>query len=417
VGCSLVLAMHASLVLPAIGSMALFGVELLGQPKPALVRTAAVALILFGSTIAATAAAQRARRSEALAARVGSDLENLARLHQRIIDNLDTGVLVVDSGNRARLLNDAARRQTGVRREDDLIALPVLFPALARTLNEWRINPHREPAPLLPRTGAPELLPRMMTLGSGADISTLVLLDETARLREQAQQMKLASLGRLSASIAHEIRNPLSAIRQAAQLLAEPETLAAQDRRLLDMIERHSQRIDRIVGDVLGLSRREEAMPAKIELAPWIARALDIYSEGAGKRRKRIDAASIPPGLFLRFDPDHLHQILFNLWDNSFTHGGADETAVRISLQGGRIGERGQPFLEISDNGRGIPEELVGQIFEPFFTTAHTGSGLGLYLARELCEYNQAHLEYVQRPTGAMFRLIFAGAPAPQNEA
>jgi two-component system sensor histidine kinase PilS (NtrC family) len=414
VGCGLVLERRMALAQPAVAIAALFAEEVIrASPHYStsdLTGTALLGLILFGSTFTANTVAQRARRSEELAARVGSEFENLSALNERIIENLQTGVLVVDHRDRARLLNDAVRRQLGVRRDDAIVQLSPVFPALAKALHEWRENPHRELSPVLPRAGAPELLPRIMRLGRDIDSSILVLLDETARLREQAQHMKLAALGRMSASIAHEIRNPLSAINHAGQLLAESDRLADADRRLLEIVERHTARIDRIINDVLSLSRRDEAVPATLELGSWLLRAVEVYVEGHPARRKQFDSGRLQPALYVRFDPNHLQQILFNLWDNSFQHGGRPESEIHITLRIGTIGGRQHPFLEIADDGPGIPPDLREHMFEPFFTTAHQGSGLGLYLARELCEYNQARLEYLERDSGACFRLIFVGA-------
>jgi two-component system sensor histidine kinase PilS (NtrC family) len=413
VGTSLVLDPRMARIQAAVAVVALFAEEFAGgRGLGDITGTVLLSVILFGSTVAANAVAQRARRSEALAARVGSDLANLTKLNERIIDNLETGVLVVDGDGFARVLNAAARRLLGTRHDDQFIPLAQVFPALARTMQDWHSNPSRAPAPLVPRSGMAEVLPRLMPLGTETQASTLILLDETSRLREQAQQMKLASLGRLSASIAHEIRNPLSAISHAAQLLSESEHIRDEDRRLLGMIERHGERIDRIVRDVLALSRRGEAAPSLLELRGWLTRTLDAYGESFPERRGQIDIGQVPEGLFVRFDPNHLQQLLVNLWNNSWDHGGRAAGELRITLRAGTAAPRRQPFLEVLDNGSGIPDSLLERVFEPFFTTAHAGSGLGLYLARELCEYNQARLEYVAGAGGACFRLIFAGGDA-----
>jgi two-component system sensor histidine kinase PilS (NtrC family) len=255
--------------------------------------------------------------------------------------------------------------------------------------------------------GTAEVTPRFMPLGDSAQV--LILLDDAVRLREQAQQMKLAALGRLSASIAHEIRNPLSAIHHAGQLLAESPRQDAEERRLLDMIQRHTSRIDKIVNDVLRLSRRDAAMPSDIALRPFLERTVAVYREGHPGRACSIDLEGVGADVQVRFDPSHLQQILLNLWDNSFEHGvrGAAES-VRIVLGSGRQGPLGQVYLDVADNGSGIAPELRDRVFEPFFTTAHRGTGLGLYLAREMCEYNQARLLLLPGEQGVHLRLLFA---------
>jgi two-component system sensor histidine kinase PilS (NtrC family) len=167
------------------------------------------------------------------------------------------------------------------------------------------------------------------------------------------------------------------------------------------------------VRDILSISRRDEIDPDDIELASWLARSVEQYGDGFPERRDRFDASGVPEDLLIEFDPSHLQQALFNLWDNSFQHGGPD---VRIDLTGGWLGAGRQPYLDMHDNGIGIGIELRDRIFEPFFTTHHNGSGLGLYLSRELCDYNRARLELIdgENPSssGARFRIIFTAPEA-----
>src|SRR5581483_9409771 len=227
--------------------------------------------------------------------------------------------------------------------------------------------------------------------------------DDAREARARAQQLKLAALGRLSASIAHEIRNPLAAISNAGQLLAENPDRNPEDERLHGMIQRHSDRINRIINDILALSRRETGSPAVIAVPTWLQRAVLQYRESVATAKRDIRIEMATSAFDVVFDPNHLQQILVNLWDNAFQHGG-EKIAVTVRCL--RVGPTRKPCIDVEDNGRGIEPELVDRIFEPFFTTAHQGTGLGLYLARELCEYNQASLSYVPRTEGgACFRL------------
>ncbi|HSW14814.1 MAG TPA: ATP-binding protein, partial [Solimonas sp.] len=231
----------------------------------------------------------------------------------------------------------------------------------------------------------------------------LVLLDSAALLREQAQQIKLAALGRLSASIAHEIRNPLSAITHAGQLLAEASEIQPDNQRLLGMIQRHAGRIDKIVRDVLELSRRDDAEQEELPLREWLLRTLTLYQEGYPQSARPIEMLDVPASIGVRFAPGHLQQVLFNLWDNSFEHGGP---AARVLMHAERL-DNGRIYLEVADNGPGIADDLSDKIFEPFFTTHSAGTGLGLYLARELCEYNRGKLQLLSQARGACFRILF----------
>jgi two-component system sensor histidine kinase PilS (NtrC family) len=412
VGCSSVLGTRMALLLASIGTLGVFGEEIFrlseaDQPLSNMSGAGLLGLILFGTTIAASTVAQRARRSEALAARVGSDLAKLSQLNERIVDSMATGVLVVDAGQRLRLSNAAAQRLLGGTQQQVGHNLAEMAPELGAALLAWQRNPGREAEPVPLWGGATEVMPRFMPLGESAQV--LILLDDAVRLREQAQQMKLAALGRLSASIAHEIRNPLSAIHHAGQLLAESPRQDSEERRLLDMIQRHTTRIDKIVNDVLRLSRRDAAMPSDIVLRPFLERTVAVYREGHPGRVCNIDLAGVDAAAQVRFDPNHLQQILLNLWDNSFEHGtrGAAEP-VRIVLGSGRQAPLGQVYLDVADNGAGIAAELRDRVFEPFFTTAHRGTGLGLYLAREMCEYNQARLALLPSEQGVQLRLLFA---------
>jgi two-component system sensor histidine kinase PilS (NtrC family) len=411
VGCGALLGTRLALLLGAIGTLSIFSQELLRQSADGFSPSAwsgpgLLGLMLFATALAASGVAQRARRGEALAARVGSDLANLSRLNQRIVENMATGVLVVDEDSRIRLLNAAGRRLLGAGAGNEGSALETQFPELAAAQAAWQQNPGREPEPVAPRQGAAEVLPRFMRLGWGTPAPVLVLLDDAAALHEQAQQMKLAALGRLSAGIAHEIRNPLSAIHHAGQLLAESPRQGPEEQRLLDMIQRHSVRIDKIVKDVLNLSRREAAAPSNVGLRGFLERCVAVYLEDHPARVGTIEADEVAAELTVRFDPGHLQQVLHNLWDNSFEHGGHDE--IHVSLRAGREPQLGQVYLDLADDGRGIPGELYDKVFEPFFTTAHQGTGLGLYLARELCEYNHARLLLLPSRRGTLFRLLFA---------
>jgi two-component system sensor histidine kinase PilS (NtrC family) len=400
VGGALVLSPRMAMLQAALATFAMFGVEIARRydqhfDSNDFTAVGVLGVMLFGASIAANAVAQRARKSEALAEFVGSEFADLSELNESIVSGMQTGVL--------ELSGDA---------QDRLIELEA--PALALRLRQWRIDGSASGAPIVSRPGAVEIVPRFSRLGSGPRAPILVLLEDGAVLREQAQQMKLAALGRLSANIAHEIRNPLSAIHQASQLLAESEVFGddgqAQNRRLLDMIQRHGQRIDKIVQDVLAMSRREPPQPVQIALKDYLVRNAGLYQEGFSDRPRPIEFLDMPATLQVRFDPNHLQQILFNLWDNAFLHGG--NNGVMVLLDAG-IDEQQHVWLEVSDNGPGIAEALREHMFEPFFTTAHQGTGLGLFLTRELCEYNQARIAY--RPVdgrGACFRLTFAHTAA-----
>jgi two-component system sensor histidine kinase PilS (NtrC family) len=396
-----------AVVQAAGATLAMFGEELLRQSTIGFVpseftTTGLLGLMFFATMLAANTVAVRARRSEALAERVGSDLASMERLNGSIIENMQTGVLVVNAQRRVRSANAAARRLLHARLPEGK-AIEDDAPQLDLALHAW-MNA-AAPVPNLISAGMVDVLPRFTRLGWGEHAPVLILLEDAGALREQAQQMKLAALGRLSASIAHEIRNPLAAISHAGQLLAESTDIQGENQRLLDMIQRHGARIDKIIRDVLSISRRENREVASLPLKNWLIRTAGLYQEGYPQQPRPIELTEIPASLVVRFDPDHLQQVLFNLWDNSFEHAGGRSIVVLASA--GQ--ERGNPvWLEVRDNGPGIAQDLLDRIFEPFFTTAAQGTGLGLYLSRSLCEYNQARLVHVPQREGTCFRILFS---------
>ncbi|MEQ1439632.1 ATP-binding protein [Fontimonas sp. SYSU GA230001] len=422
VGSSLVLRPRLAAVHAAVATLAMLGAEAANQlaarapDTGEYTQAGLLGLMFFVSSLVANAAAQRARRSEAVAARVGSEFMSLSRLSENVIEAMHTGVLVVDADGRIRTANTAARRLLGSELAPGTPTTKVA-PELHGLVRAWHAANH-DPATSLQITGSGrEVSVRLTRLGWGERAPVLVMLEDTAQLREQAQRIKLAALGRLSAGIAHEIRNPLSAITQAGQLLAESTQMQGENGRLLAMIQRHAGRIERIVSDVLDLSRRDPSRQQTLSLRQWLAQAVAFYHESHPRESRPIELTDVPAGLRIRFDPEHLRQVLFNLWDNSFESGARSDRAVRVSLRAAPTREGDAVQIDVADDGPGIPGELQERIFEPFFTTNANGTGLGLFLCRELCEYNQARLSHVPTARGAMFRIRCAVPPAASSGA
>lgn len=363
---------------------------------------------LFGAALFITAAlahalALRVRESEALATQRGVDLEDLQQLNQYIIGQLHSGVLVIDEQSNIRLANKTARTLLGIG-EPASVSLQQVAADLYQRLDHWQRDNTRQPEPIQSRVSGITLLPRFSRVQTGGADGALILLEDSSRLEQQAQQIKLASLGRLTASIAHEIRNPLSAINHAAQLLEESDTLNQSDKRLTEIISNHTQRVDAIIESVLQLSRRSTTQAVKLPVKKWLLQFRDDFShmENYAAEKLRVDVQL--EGLSIRVDPAHLDQVLTNLCENAFRHAGQN---AQIILKV-RSKENGNVQLDVIDNGPGIDEEMVAQIFEPFFTTAGSGTGLGLYIARELCEINRAHLSYKPlEEGGSCFRILF----------
>ncbi|MDH5458801.1 MAG: HAMP domain-containing histidine kinase, partial [Nitrospinota bacterium] len=244
--------------------------------------------------------------------------------------------------------------------------------------------------------------------GADPGQGVLIYLEDTSAMTQQAQQLQLASLGRLTASIAHEIRNPLGAISHAGQLLNESPNLDHHDKRLTQIISDHTQRLNTIVSNIMQISRRNSSYVERFSLKPFIERCIAEYKTGQTITDKAIRVDIHPDDVEVRFDPSHLQQILVNLCDNGLRYSEDRQGQVQIELRGGITAEYQRPFLDIIDHGPGIDAHDAPHIFEPFFTTSPTGTGLGLYISRQLAECNQAHLNYIVIPTGgACFRITF----------
>lgn len=392
-------------LLAALAALGLIGQEILRHWQLAdahtdFVQAGILGALYFATVFVAYGLARRIRVSDASAASHASQARDMAELNRRIIDRMQTGAIVVDANDRIQILNHAALELLDYSdAESPPATLTDLPPTLTETLATWRSR-HAIP-PLIEVAGRP-LQPQFSALG-GDETPTLIFLDDARRASEQAQQMKLMSLGRLTASIAHEIRNPLGAISHAEQLLAESPRLGADDRRLLAMIHRHCQRIDRIISDVLGLARRSAQQPRILELAAWVPEMVADYRETRDDPPQFSQVGDWPFHR-VRFDPSQLRQVLFSLWDNSNRHARRDR-APRIELRA-HIDANRNLVLDIVDDGPGIAPDLLDRILEPFFTTAADGTGLGLHIARELCEANGARLIPMNHARGACFRIL-----------
>ena len=392
----------------AVASIAVLAQELsvgFGQFPSAMSSTSAGLLgaAFFAIALSANALSRRAEQSQLLAARQGHDLATLRQLNAFIVDHLQSGILVLDDQQRIRIANPAARRLLGA--QPSASAIRDLDPSFQLRYGEWAQR-KSETSDTLATPNGQAVHARFVPLLRSEPALNMVMLEDEAVHKQRVQQGKLDSLGRLTGSIAHEIRNPLSAINHAAQLLSESKDLNAEERQLLDMILRHARRVNETIESILQISRGRSTQRECLELGPWVRRFLLDFAESRNLAAAPFELRGDDHALPALVDPGHLRQILDNLCSNAMKYGRSDQEPPEIRLE---LDARNScPCITVVDHGAGIDRQTADQIFEPFFTTSHTGVGLGLYIARELAELNQARLEYRPRPDGSEFRLALA---------
>lgn len=364
-------------------------------------RTGLTSIGFFGSAIAARLLARRVVANEELARKRGIELADQMHINERVIRDMQDGVLVVDAVGRVRQANPQALMLLGLN-ESPPAMLANYAGALANEYLMRRTHGVESEIVLrLPRTGR-VLRARFLPPGEGGN--ALIFLEDMSKLEREAQQLKLAALGRLTANLAHEIRNPLAAISQAAELLGEaPDGQGAT--RLTRMIGDNVGRLNRLVSEVMELGRRDRVCPERLALGAVIESLLDELSLQDPSVRQRV-SIDLPDELGICFDRGHLHRVLANLIGNALQHASSAIGAVHIIASVND--ETARIKLDIIDDGPGIDAEVRSKVFEPFFTTRATGTGLGLYIARELSEANGAQLTLRDNAPGAHFCLSCA---------
>lgn len=420
---SILIAGRTSTFLAAIASIAIIYSEIYlsftrNVPGNQYVQSGLLGALLFATSLYLQTLTERMRRSALLAARQASDILSLEQLNQLIIARMRTGILVLGQEGNVVTANEAANQMLALQAKDDsanpsidyAASTLVLPQALLENLNQWKTNKTKRPPTFSVHRSGPQLQPSFTYLTPEPESSVLVFLEDSSHLIQRVKQLKLASLGRLTASIAHEIRNPLGAISHATQLLAEDPQLSAADHRLLEIILNHSARVNHIIEDVLHMSRHKQVRTQRINLHDWLTEYVDDYRE-AHQLNGDILIDIQPRSTEIRVITNQLEQILNNLVENGLRYSEKKTGKASLLLKGG-ISDRNNndiPVLHVIDDGPGIDDTTEEQLFEPFHTTEATGTGLGLYISKELCEANQAQLSYKRTKEGkSCFSIHFA---------
>ena len=348
--------------------------------------------LLFTVSLIVQLMASRLTAAEAQAEAAEARVAALQRLNQQIIVHMDRGILLVDPQLRLNPVNATATRLLSLA-ANAATAIGDVSPDLANQYLEWLESGQHKPEPFRIKTDGPALVSSFAQLDDIADGSNLVFIEDYTPVTQFAQSLKLNSLSKLTASIAHEIRNPLAAIRHAAQLLSESDTVDDADAVLCNILINNSDRVTDIIENVTEVSRRKAPNTQRITLFTWLERFLnDYHQQRADNIVLELEGDS--RGACVSIDTTHLQRVLSNLIDNALRHSKADMgesvAIVRVTIDE----QQGLALLDIVDRGHGVTEHNLARLFEPFFTTAKDGSGLGLYLCKELCEMNGVGLVY-----------------------
>ncbi|MEW5771761.1 MAG: HAMP domain-containing sensor histidine kinase [Pseudomonadota bacterium] len=374
-----------------------------------LARGGVLAASFFGVAMLAHIQASAVRVASRLARDKGQQAENLARLNARMIQELPYAVLAVDGQGEVLQYNARVEELLGTRifPHSDLRQCA---PQLAELWSRWRRQQAIPPHPFQAGKDGHRLIPRFIELEPSRQEGAVVVLDDMTDMEAQAQRMKLASLGMLTANLAHEIRNPLSAIRHAAGLLRE-DAQDAVGSRLTGIIESNAQRLNRLVEDVLALNRRDRLAREDLALAEVVPRFLHDFClrEQVPDEIVLLHLSGDP---HLCMDAGHLEQILWNLLRNAWRYCTKQPGSIRIRVCA--LAERVD--IDVINDGPAIPAETRTRLFEPFYTTSKQGTGLGLYIARDLAEANGGSLGYMEIADGTLFRLSGQATPCKEKQ-
>lgn len=420
---AVLLPLRLALLLASVASLAMVGTTLwrfsagTGSVQ-ALVQAALYSITAMGSAVIANQLAYWARDFRLIAERRKATLTELEQANELIIRRMRTGVIAVDENNQIRVMNESAWFLMGsppVRQR----TLRSLSPRLENALADWRRNTAADPKPVILEPSQAQVLPSFVSLPGEYGLGALIFLNDNNVVARRAVELSVNSLAKLSGSIAHEIRNPLAALNHASQLLEESPQIRLPEMRLIHIIQNHARRMNGIVENILQLSRREQSRPELVPLHKFLPEFANEFETSQVNRALDFQYAIDPQETYVLYDKSQLSQCLWKLLDNAVDHASKDKSIPRVRLVLARDEESGFCVITVADNGPGISKAQLGKIFEPFYTTRKEGSGLGLYIARQLCEANQAELTVDSEPgEGAFFHIRLALARAtPQSAA
>jgi two-component system sensor histidine kinase PilS (NtrC family) len=417
-GGSILCAGRIAILFAAIAALAVLGQEVYMQffryyPPPNYTHAGFLGITFFATAILGHILAARVEKSEALVKQQEVDLESLAQLNDIIVQRMQAGIIVLDDEYRIRLSNESARTLLGIHENIHNRPIADIAPEIIGKLKKWLNEDGKHTVIIKPAKGEVDIQVSFTQLKPDTRFGILIFLEDVALMRQRAQQMKLASLGRLAASIAHEVRNPLGAITHAGQLLSEAGQIDVEGDRLIQIIMDQSRRVNTIIENVQHISRREPSTVEIIEIKAWIDDFIREFTARKNISVEKIRSTIEPGNIMVRMDSSQLYQVMWNLAENAIRYSTGD---ILLELNAGIKKESQRAYIDIIDHGPGIREDVAEHLFEPFFTTDSHGTGLGLYIARELCEANQAALSlHYNSNSGCCFRIHFPHMQKQQN--
>ena len=335
----------------------------------------------------------RMDKFEQLADSATTQVATLEELNDQVIAHMTVGVCRISPDNRLTAVNKAAMLLLELTDFETPVSLETVDKTLAQYVSNWRSGQHTSAMPFKIHSEGKLLMPKLISVGHDFEPEILLFVEDYTPVTEAAQTLKLNALGKLTASIAHEIRNPLTAISHASQLMEDISDNPAEQIELCRIIANNTQRVNEIIENILQLSRREDAKRESLDLLAWLRLFIPEYEQGQAHGSCVTLRAPEPVGTIL-FDPGHLRRILTNLLDNGVRHAGERTGQFTVTLELTKDIATNKAHIDVIDAGSGVPDTMRDRLFEPFFTTSPKGSGLGLYLCRELCQSNKAALSY-----------------------
>ncbi len=410
---AILLPLRIALFLASIASLTMIGGALWTYhpdttTMESLLQAGLYSIIAMVSAVMANQLAYWGRDYRLIAEKRRETLHELEQVNELIIRRMRTGVIAVDQDCKIRVMNETAWFLMGsppVRQR----LLNTLSPRLDQALASWKKDPFTDQKPVLLEPSQAQVLPSFVALPGDPDFGALVFLSDNNFVARRAVELSVNTLAKLSGSIAHEIRNPLAALTHAAQLLEESPQIRLSEMRLVNIIQNHAKRMNGIIENILQLSRREHSRPELVPLHTFLPEFVNEFRVSLANRELEFEDAINTEETLVVYDKSQLSQCLWKLLDNAVDHAGRDKSIPKIRLALTKDEESGFCIITIADNGPGISKMQLDKIFEPFYSTRKDGSGLGLYIARQLCEANQAELTVdSELGKGAFFHIRLA---------